>query len=111
MTLSAGTTMEGPATLVDDKASTVRWILLASFVLHVACFPAAGWERDINWFWLWTKNAIDFGVSHLSEHVVCDYAPAYLYVLKGMGLLWKLVTGTGVPADGTLALRDRKSVV
>src|SRR5690348_12505172 len=49
--------------------------------------------------------AEEYGVAHVSENADCDYPPGYLYVLRGVALLWHLATGTEVPESGTLAAR------
>ena len=52
-------------------------------------------------FGTWMRTALDYGVSHIYEKVWCDYPPGYLYLLQGVGFLWKTVTNSPIPADNT----------
>jgi len=83
----------------------VAALLGGALLVHLLLIPARGWERDQYWFATWMRTALDRGVAHVSEAVWCDYPPGYLYVLKGVGLLWTALIGGPIPADGTVTLR------
>ena len=82
------------------------WVILgAAFLLRLFFIPAPGYERDIYWFGTWMRTALEHGVSRVSQFVWCDYPPGYLYLLKIIGFLWKMLTGSPIPADNTFAMR------
>lgn len=85
--------------------AAVAVLLVASVLLHGALLPTTGWEEDLHWFGAWMRAAIEHGVAHVGDTVWCDYPPGYLYLLKGVGLLWMAITGAALPADDTLVLR------
>ena len=77
----------------------------AAFLLRIFFIPAPGYERDIYWFGTWMRTAVERGVSRVSLFVWCDYPPGYLYLLKTVGFLWTILTGSPIPADNTFAMR------
>jgi len=93
------------AFVAQHSRIVVAVVLGGACVVHLLLFPARGWERDQYWFATWMRTAVERGVAHVSESTWCDYPPAYLYVLQGIGLLWTALTGAPIPADGTMTLR------
>jgi Gpi18-like mannosyltransferase len=89
----------------SETNATVWWLLGGALLVHLVLAPVPGYERDLYNFGTWTRVALEFGVNRVSERVWCDYPPGYLYLLKGIGLLWTWSTGLPVPADGSLGIR------
>jgi Gpi18-like mannosyltransferase len=93
---------------VKDKYRSLLpvWLILgAAFLLRLFFIPSPGYENDVNSFSSWMRTSLEHGVAHVSEVVLCDYPPGYLYILKAVGLLWQTITNLPIPADGTVAIR------
>ncbi|HSP98293.1 MAG TPA: NPCBM/NEW2 domain-containing protein [Candidatus Dormibacteraeota bacterium] len=77
------------------------WALLAgSLALHLLLASIPG-VPEARWLTTWTRAAVEYGASHVSEHVSFDGPPGYLYLLETVGIL----VGHPLPADGSLAIR------
>jgi len=57
-------------------------ILLLGLMVRVPFMSGKGCPGDIAWWVLWGKYASDHGVVEMYDNVKCDYAPAFMYVLK-----------------------------
>lgn len=70
------------------------WLLIAIFaaglVLRLALVSQPGYERDIQLFKIWGRTAAESGVANLYDKTWCDYPPGYLYVLKGIGQIYRV---------------------
>jgi Gpi18-like mannosyltransferase len=64
--------------------------LLLALALRVYFIPAPGYERDIQLFKIWSQTAVEYGVHNVYDKTWCDYPPAYLYVLKVTGYIYRL---------------------
>ena len=69
------------------------WVLLAilavAFIVRVYFIPAPGYERDVQLFKIWSRAGAEYGVGNLYDHEWCDYPPAYLYVFKTIGSVYR----------------------
>jgi len=96
----------------DERHRRWLWIGLgAGLIVHLALLPTQGFTGDLQAFDSWMRAAIAFGATHVYEHVFCDYLPGYLYLTKGVGLLWTIVTRQPLPPFHSVAQRMLLKVI
>src|SRR5262249_28669434 len=76
-------------------------LLCGALVVHLLFITAPGWVFDVENFGTWMRLGIERGVTHVSEGVQCIYPPGYLYLLKGVGLLWLGLARAPLPVPGS----------
>lgn len=64
--------------------------LVVALGLRIYFIPAPGYERDIQLFKIWGQTAAEHGVHNVYNKTWCDYPPAYLYVLKVTGSIYRI---------------------
>ncbi len=77
--------------------------ILGAFVLRFLLIHLPGYERDIFWFKEWCFGTLNYGVTGIYANLWSDYPPGYFYILKLLGLVYKIFYPTLV--EGTYFLQ------
>jgi len=77
--------------------------ILGAFILRFLLIHLPGYERDIFWFKEWCFGAVNYGVTGIYANLWSDYPPGYFYLLKLIGLIYRIFYPTLV--EGTYFLQ------
>jgi len=64
--------------------------ILAAFIIRVLLIHLPGYERDIFWFKEWCFGTMKYGIAGIYANMWSDYPPGYFYILKVIGLVYKV---------------------
>ncbi|MEH6586191.1 MAG: NPCBM/NEW2 domain-containing protein [Halioglobus sp.] len=64
-------------------------LLLVAAFIRIFYISAAGYERDIELFKIWSETATLHGITNIYEKTWCDYNPGFLYVLNVIGHIYQ----------------------
>jgi len=68
--------------------------ILGALILRILLVSFEGYERDILSFKEWCFAAVKYGVAGVHANTWCDYPPGYFYILKVVGLIYKVFYST-----------------